>query len=232
MRQLPLPVGLRDDNSFDSFLPAVNGEALFAVRGLASGRESFVYLHGEQGSGRTHLIEAVVEARSQMGEAVVYVALAGASRPAPEILEGVGSSAALVCLDDVDMIAGDRRWEEALFHLFNEIRARGACLLVTARAAPAAVGWHLADLGSRMSSGLIVRMAALDDDDRLAVLTFRASRRGLDLPPETGRYLLTRASRRLDDLVALLGRLDQAALVAHQRRLTVPFVRQLLHSGG
>ena len=55
----------------------------------------------------------------------------------------------------------------------------------------------------------------------------RAQERGFELPDETGRYLMSRYPRDLSSLFAVLDRLDQASLQA-QRRLTVPFVKQVL----
>ncbi len=230
MGQLTLPVGLRDGNTLASYLPAANPEALAAVTSLLAGRELFVYLWGAPGTGKSHLLEAVAEAVASEGLKVAYIALGLQPLPDIDVLEGVADTADIVCIDDADRIAGDPRWEEAFFHLFNGLRARGARLAVVAAAPPMALGLSLADLASRFGSGLTVQMAPLDDQTRLAILVFRAARRGLDLPPETGRFLLTRTSRRLDALVALLGQLDRAALV-HQRRLTVPFVRQVLGWG-
>ncbi len=227
---MTLPVGLRDGNTLASYLPTANPEALAAVMSLLVGQELFVYLWGSPGTGKSHLLEAVVDAAASEGRKVVYVALGLQPLPDLDMLAGVADTADLVCVDDIDRIAGDRRWEEAFFHIFNGLRARGARLAVVAAAPPAALGLALADLASRFSSGLTVQLAPLDDETRLAILAFRAARRGLELPPETGRFLLTRTSRRLDALVALLGQLDQAALV-HQRRLTVPFVRQVLGLG-
>lgn len=231
-RQLTLAVGLRDDSSFDSYLAAANAEAVVAVQSLLTGSQPFVYLHGEPGSGRTHLLEAAVDslARQQLPVAYLSPGSGDGSRD-PELLRGLGDAMALVCLDDIDRIAGDAAWEEAVFHLFNEIRARSGRLLVTASSPPALGHWRLPDLASRLASGLTVGLRPLGDDDRLAILTFRAARRGYELPPETAEYLLARVSRRLDDLVRMLGRLEQESLV-RQRRLTVPFVRDWLRTAG
>ena len=133
----------------------------------------------------------------------------------------------LVCLDDVDALAGERRWEEALFHLYNRIRERGACLVVSCASAPARLQLSLPDLGSRLSWGLVYQLRALDDDQRLLALQLRARQRGCDMPDETGRYLLRRLPRDMPALFDLLDRLDDASLVA-QRKLTVPFVKSVL----
>jgi DnaA family protein len=60
MRQLPLEISPPAAPSLDNFVAGSNAEALAAVRALAEGRlrESIVYLWGERGSGRTHLLRA------------------------------------------------------------------------------------------------------------------------------------------------------------------------------
>lgn len=225
--QLVLPVGLRDDSTLDSFFRDAAAEAYGAVLDLVEGRQPFVHLCGDPGSGRTHLLEAAADALSRRGLPVAFVPLGDGAAVPPALLEGLAEACGLICIDDLDRVAGQRDWEVALFHLFNGVRQRGGRLLVAAGNAPATAGWCLPDLASRLASGLVVRVPPADDDLRLAILQFRATRRGLDLPAETGRWLLARASRRLADLVSLLAELDRAAWV-HQRRLTLPFVREAL----
>lgn len=225
--QLPLPVGLRDGNTLGSFLVSANPEAFAAVESLLAGHEPCVYLWGEAGVGRSHLLEAAVEAAASVGRRVAYVPARLLLTPDVAVLSGLGEAFDLVCLDDADHFGEDAGWNEAFFHLFNQLRMSGAALLVSGSAPPARSAFVLPDLVSRLGSGLIVALRSLDDEARLAVLTWRAAGRGLELPPETGRWLLARTSRRLTDLVAMLAILDRAALV-HQRGLTIPFVRQVL----
>jgi DnaA family protein len=230
-QQLPLAIGLRDGSTFENFLAGTaNAEALDAVTRLLQGGHNVVYLCGETGTGRSHLLQACVHAATAAGRNVFYLGLAGADRPSPAVLEGLAESAALVCLDDLDAVAGDSDWEEALFHLYNSLRANGGQLLVAAATVPAAAGWCLADLVSRLNSALVIRLAVPSDEQRVDIIAFRAARRGLELSPETGRYLLARVQRRLDKLMTVLDRLDREAM-AHQRRLSIPFVRQVLQAG-
>src|SRR5688572_18402568 len=68
MRQLPLEISPPGEPSFENFLPGDNAEALARVRELAQGRlrEAIVYLWGETGSGRSHLLRAAGRANSSL----------------------------------------------------------------------------------------------------------------------------------------------------------------------
>jgi DnaA family protein len=133
----------------------------------------------------------------------------------------------LVCVDDLDRIVGDARWERALFTLYNGLLEHGGALLVASARSPAELDFELPDLASRLRSGPVFQLAALDDADRLLALQGHALARGLALPDDTARYLLRRTRRDMHSLCAVLDTLDRASLAA-QRRLTVPFVRDLL----
>lgn len=64
MQQLPLAISPPAEADFDSFIAGANAEALARVRELAAGtlREAVVYLWGEPGSGRSHLLHAAARA--------------------------------------------------------------------------------------------------------------------------------------------------------------------------
>ena len=63
-RQLPLEISPPADPALDTFIPGANAEALERVRALAAGtlREAILYLWGEAGSGRSHLLRAAARA--------------------------------------------------------------------------------------------------------------------------------------------------------------------------
>ena len=233
-RQAPqLALDLRWDQAFDfeGYLSADGGAAAAAARAAAAGEGPPVLLYGPPGSGKSHLLQAACSEAHGQGRTAVYLRLAEARRTmAPEVLEGL-EGLGLVALDQWEAMAGDAAWEEALLHCFNRCRDQGAALLMAARRRPADLGLGLADLESRLQWGLVLRLPVLDDDGRRRALALRARRRGLDLPAETLDYLLTRESRDPHDLFALLERLDRASLAAG-RRLTVPFVREVLAGRG
>ncbi|MCC5811663.1 MAG: DnaA regulatory inactivator Hda [Ectothiorhodospiraceae bacterium] len=225
--QLPLNIGWNDGASFEQFVAGPNARALGAVHQLLEEPGApAVYLYGVDGVGKSHLLQAACRACGQDRQPGFYLPLSPAEHWHPGMLEGL-ESMRLVALDDVDAIAGDRPREEAVFHLFNRLRDSGTSLLMAASARPMDVGWVLPDLGSRLAWGLVERLQPLDDESLLQALRRRAEMRGLELPDETGRYLLSRFPRRASTLFHLLDRLDRAALAA-QRRLTVPFVKTVI----
>ncbi|MWV13222.1 DnaA regulatory inactivator Hda [Pseudomonas sp. R-28-1W-6] len=228
--QLPLGVRLRDDATFANYYPGANAAALGYVERLceadAGWTESLIYLWGSDGVGRSHLLQAACLRFEQRGESVVYLPLAEVADYGPELLDNL-EQCELVCLDDLEAVAGRPEWEEALFHLFNRLRDSGRRLLIAAAAAPRELPIGLADLQSRLTLALVFQLHALSDEDKLRALQLRASRRGLHLTDEVGRFILNRGERSMSALFELLERLDQASLQA-QRKLTIPFLKEVL----
>ena len=220
MNQLPLGMRLRAAATFESFASGGNGELLATLRGPGTAP---VWLWGASGSGKTHLLQAVCAAA--VGGAAYLPLDRGAALP-PAAAAGY-ESCRVLCLDDVDAVAGDLPWEEALFRLFNEASELRTRLVFAAGAAPRSLDWRLDDWRSRAAACVVYQLRELDDAGRVQALELRAAQRGLQLPPETSEYLLRRMPRDLKSLFSVLDHLDEASLIA-QRRLTVPFIRAVL----
>jgi DnaA family protein len=224
---LPLGLRLQDAWSFANYFPGANREAVTHLQRLGEpGAERLIYLWGSASAGKTHLLHAACRAFAERAAPTAYVPLTEARALTPDLLDDL-EQCALVAIDDVESIAGNVAWEEALFHLFNRVQAAGGNFVVTAHVAPAALALKLADLRSRLGWGLVLQLHPLDETGCIAALQLRARRRGFDLPDDVAHYLLRRAPRDPSSLFALLDRLDDASLAA-QRKLTIPFVRELL----
>jgi DnaA family protein len=228
LRQIPLGVRLPDRAVFAGFLPAHNVQALEHVRGVAGGeRSGLTWLCGPGGCGKTHLLQAACAAASARMRAG-YVPLAAVATLGVGVLDGLLQLECL-CLDDIDRVAGQADWERAIFSLLCELEDTGGRLLLAAQTPPALVRWALPDLGSRCAAGAVFQLRALDEDEQRAALQLRARLRGLELPEETWQWLRRRFPRDMRTLYELLDTLDEAALAA-QRRLTVPFIREVLQA--
>ncbi len=226
MTQLALPLRLDDHAVFASFLPTGNEALIACLESVANDREGDgCWIWGARSVGKTHLLQAVCE---RAGDRSVYLPLKSLLGAGAAILDGL-ENRELVCVDDVERVAGDDAWERALFVLFNAIAAARGQLVVAAAMAPRECPVRLPDLASRLSQLPTYHVQALGDTDRAAALRLRAAHRGLDLPEKTARYLLQRSRRDMASLYRLLDTLDREALRA-QRRLTIPFVRAVLNA--
>lgn len=223
--QIPLAFRFPPDQRLETFVGDTAVQvALNAVAQEAAGPHFVV---GPAGSGKTHLLLAACAAAQAHGRQARYLPLASLAGNVAPALDGL--SADLVCFDGLEAIAGQRDDEVALFHAHNRLRAEGCNLVYAARANPQALGLVLPDLQSRLGQCTRIVLELLDDAGRRAVLQQRAARRGLSLDDAVVDYLLRRVGRDLAGLTALFERLDRESLAA-QRRITIPFLRQLLGS--
>lgn len=198
--------------TLDNYVAGRNGEALAAVRALADGRgERFVYLFGEAGSGRTHLLRAVAAtAPSRWLDAT----------GAPVAFD---ASVRLYLADDVERYDAAR--QQQLFVLQNEVRAsRDAVLLAAGAVAPALLPVR-DDVRTRLAWGLAYPLHLLDDAAKAAALRTHAVSRGIALPDDAIAWLLTHLPRDMRTLVAVVDALDAHALAA-KRAITLSLVRQ------
>jgi DnaA family protein len=200
MHQLALGISAPAEPTFDNFVPGANAEALARLRGLADGTlaEPVVYLWGEPGSGRSHLLAAVAHAAARAGGVTVA--------------------------DDVETL--DEARQRALFHAIEAARTGSGGVAAAGNAPPARLALR-DDLRSRLGAGLVYQLRPLTDAERALYLRQQAAGRGMRLADEVVWYLLTHVRRDLPSLTAILATLDRVSL-ERKRRITLPLVRETL----
>lgn len=229
MQQLGLDaLVLADAERFETFWSGeINAATVTAIAALSRGAgELLVYVHGPRGIGKTHLAKAARRNAVDRGRRAAYLPLDQALMLDPALIEGWGELD-LAVIDALESIAGYSAWERALFRLTEELRERGAGLLILARSPPDSAGLELPDLASRLAWGPIYGLEPLDDAELVRLARHLAHQHSLDLPPATAAFLVNRLVREPAAVVAAMAKLDVAALTA-QRRLTTPFVRSVL----
>jgi len=227
--QIPLQLMPARDRRFENFVSGPNRAVVKALQHLPDEPGSHVFLYGGDGSGKTHLLNAVcVETRERQARAF-YLALKRLPKDAIASLQGL-EKLDLVCVDDLHVIAGDRAWEEALFHCFNRIREANGRLLVSSRESLSTLKLALPDLASRLAWGLRLQLLPLQDDDKLEVIKSHVDALGIDLPEDVQQYLLKYHDRSVDALIKTVENLYHAAS-SHKRRITIPLVREVLNTG-
>jgi len=221
---MALPLRLADHAVFASYLSTGNEALVAMLADLASAEAGQgCWLWGPPAIGKTHLLQAVCD---RAGDRSVYVPLRMLPDTGSEVLDGLASRD-LICIDDIDTVAGDPAWEAALFTLCNQILDADRVLIISAAMSARECPISLPDLQSRLARLPIFQVQPLDEKGRESALQLRARHRGLDLPDDTAHYLLTRSRRDMASLYGLLDKLDLEALRA-KRRLTIPFVREVL----
>ncbi len=218
MRQLALQIQSDAPPTLANFVTGRNAEALAALRATVTrpARETLIYLWGPEGSGKSHLLQAL------------GAALEGAGIPALRIEGGCAVPADLdhsrLLVDAVERLTP--ALAERLFHAWNRIREEGGLLVCAGSQAPAAL--PLApELASRLAWGAVYRLQALDDEEKWAALRARADEQGIPVADEALRYLLAHARRDLPSLLTTLAQLDAFSLES-QRAITLPVIRDWL----
>ena len=219
MKQLVLDLIPDAGPTLDNFVAGPNGEAVHALRELAAGarREAVVYVFGAPGSGRTHLLRAVV------------ASCAGATYVTGDSTDAVPDPLPdLVAWDDVHTL--DDAGQARLFGLQIRMRESGGVLLCAGDVPPARLALR-ADVVTRLAAGLTYPLHVLTDEDKAEAVSRHAELRGFRLGRDVIDYLLRRHARDLPALIRMLEALDRYSL-ATKRPVTVPLLRELLAEAG
>ncbi len=222
--QIPLPLKLQEDFSFEHFIADENA---LIIESLKNASEPFIFLWGDAGTGKTQLLQATCQYQTQLGKTAAYLPLQELQVFSPQILDGMGNID-LICLEDIELVCGNTQWEEALFNLFNQLRLTGGRLVISSNTSPQQSNVRLNDLKSRLCSGLPLNLKPLSDEGTIKALQAHADKLGLELKHDMAKYLVNHYARDLPNLWSLLDTLNQASLIA-KRKLSIPFIKNTLN---
>ncbi len=222
-RQEALPLQLKDQGDFSTFVAGAAGPLIESLRAQARDHGCGFYLVcGPSGCGKSHLLSAL----SEENPGAFSIDLRLARSFSPEFLNIDLPYVALI--DNADAASGDPAWELALFELYNRwYDGRHGCLVMSATPSFDQIPFLRRDLNTRLGSGITIALGALQEDDCVKALRLRARARGFELPQAAASFLTRRFGRDLRKLVAILDRLDSAQL-EDPHSLTVPFVKKIL----
>jgi len=217
MKQIPLAIGPDPLPTFDTYLSHANAAAVAHLRALGE-RAAPVYLWGPPGSGKSHLLQALLHERQRRGE---HAGSFDATVPAPWPLDLAWP---LVVVDGCEALDAER--QHAAFTLFLQAAEAGVLWVAAGRLPPVDLPLR-DDLRTRLAWGHVFALQPASEGEARAALRREADRRGIFLSDEVMDYLLTRAARDMGTLMQWLDRIDHFAL-ARQRTVTVPLLRQVL----
>jgi DnaA family protein len=223
MKQIALDIGLAPGPTLASYFAGSNEPALRHMQlwaGSPTRSPVPTYLWGESASGKTHLLKAVEQSLREQGASAGW--LDATIHEPPEFNE----SWAVVLLDDVHLYTAVQ--QHAAFNWFVNAQTHQRGVLAAGLLPPADLQLR-EDLRTRLGWGHVFQLHVLQEPERRAVLRQEADARGVFLGDDVMDFMLTRFSRDLGSLVALLGQLDGYALQT-KRAITIPLIKSMLEN--
>ena len=215
MKQLLLDIKPPAPPTLQNFVVGRNAEALATLQALMNGaaQSRFIYLWGEKGSGKTHLLSAC--------RAIPQGTLS--QTHSMSLIHLVGMRVA----DDVHLLNNEA--QIALFNQYNQLKEAGETLITAGLHAPNQMNLR-DDLATRLAWGLVYQLHPLNDDEKAQALKQHAAERGMKLPDDVTDYCLRYLRRDLPTLMSVLDALDEWSLT-EKKPVTVPMLKKLLQLG-
>ncbi|MEY2661898.1 MAG: hypothetical protein RIQ35_215 [Pseudomonadota bacterium] len=248
-RQFALDLGRAHQASLDNFLPGSDRALISTLQKITEQwavstatpvivdvnplNHRWIYWWGAPGSGRSHLLRALMHAAQNASLAYYYLsnddpsAWVKLEAELPRQLKAANST--VIAVDDVNLL--DERLSGALFRVLNAVRdSQQLFVFMAGSDAPANLKLR-EDLRTRLAWGMVFQTHLLSDHEKIQALEQAASDRGLVLSPDVLPWLLSRFYRDMPNLMALLDALDAYSLET-KRAVTLPLVRELLQLSG
>ncbi len=225
MKQITLDIGLATGPTLKNFLPGPN-EAVLDHLVLCLDKEPNAvlnacvptYLWGSEGSGKTHLLRAVQADLREQGATVGW--LDASIQDPPEFNEHW----AAVLMDEVHLYTPAQQY--VAFNWFVNAQTYPRWVLGAGALPPADLKLR-DDLRTRLGWGHIFQLHALGERELRAVLRQAAEARGVLLNDDVMDFMLTRFSRDLGSLMALLDLIDHYAMQT-KRGITIPLIKSMM----
>ena len=221
MNQLGLPISLNSKMLLDNFIG--NSELVNYINSLSYNNEaSEIYVYGEEGLGKTHLLQgAVIRALNDGGNAI-YI---DCNDSFPEhILDSVDEFK-LISIDNINFINNTN--QDLFFDFYNRARqSKNITIVVSGNCLPTNLN-IMKDMKTRLSLAVVFKLDILDDDSTMVVLNNQMSERNLTIDSKVYKYLFKNYSRDLKVLLSVINDLDKLSLQSKQA-ISIPFVKKTL----
>ncbi len=224
--------------TFDTFVVAdcnrlAHAAACAAARQNGAPEHNPLFLYGESGLGKTHLMHAIAQRLLAQGCRVFYVTaeqylsefvFASRQKRNDEFRAKYRSLDALL-LDDIQFLAGKERTQEEFFHTFNHLQSNGKQVVLASDEPPQSLTRFSPRLRSRFQSGLTADLAMFPATARLAFLRKKAPSLHADADPAALEFLASQAYANVRELEGALNR-----VVAYARLTGRPLDLSLVHA--
>ena len=216
--------GLNPRYTFDSFVVGPSNQlayaASLAIADGPAGSYNPLYLYGDVGLGKTHLLQAIAHRAAAAGRSAAYVTceqftneyVAAIRERRTDQFRRHYRQLDVLLVDDIQFLSGKDGTQEGFFHTFNALHGAGRQVVLASDRAPASLPLLEERLRSRFEWGLLADVSAPDHETRLAILRARA----VDMPVAIDDGVLAYvAQARPGSVRQLEGSLNRIGALAH-----------------
>ena len=228
-KQLIFPFQINQKASFDSFFCSPNNQNLMTRLAdiVSSPDTSELIIHGEDGSGKSFLMQAICNELSSAEKKFAFIPMKKAFNMGVEIFQNLGSLDA-VCIDDLQLILANQDWEKALFNLINECQQSSCSLMLSLGGTqPLDESVILPDLLSRIKRMEFITLHAVQDEFFNQAINFVAQQLDIKIEEAELEFLLKHQTRIFSLLVENIITLDNQA-ASLKRKITIPLIKETL----
>ena len=228
-KQLIFPFQINQKASFDSFFCSPDNQNLMTRLAdiVSSPDTSELIIHGEEGSGKSFLMQAICNELSSAEKQFAFIPMKKAFNMGVEIFQNLGSLDA-VCIDDLQLILANQDWETALFNLINECQQSNCSLMLSLGGTqPLDESVILPDLLSRIKRMEFIALHAVQDEFFNQAIDFVAQQLDIKIEEAELEFLLKHQTRIFSLLVENIITLDNQA-ASLKRKITIPLIKETL----
>ena len=229
-KQLIFPFQINQKASFDSFFCSPDNQNLMTrLADIVSSQDtSELIIHGEEGSGKSFLMQAICNELSSAEKQFAFIPMKKAFNMGVEIFQNLGSLDA-VCIDDLQLILANQDWETALFNLINECQQSNCSLMLSLGGTqPLDESVMLPDLLSRIKRMEFIALHAVQDEFFNQAIDFVAQQLDIKIEEAELEFLLKHQTRIFSLLVENIITLDNQA-ASLKRKITIPLIKETLN---
>lgn len=237
----PADPPLHPDYTFENFVVGPSNRlahaSCVAVSQSPGNTYNPLFLYGNSGLGKTHLLQAVChQARRQLDGAVIQLLSCEqfVNRFIHAISEGnvLGFQSQfrtvdMLVIDDVQFLREREQSQQEFFHTFNALYNNGKQIILSADSPPAEIPSLEARLISRFNWGLVARIDPPSYETRVAIVQKKAQLRGLDLSEEVAEYIGQKVQANIRELEGALTTI-YALAVTNGQKVTLELAQKAL----
>jgi chromosomal replication initiator protein len=209
---------LNSKYTFDSFVVGECNRLAYAaaldVSEDPGNRYNPLFIYGDTGTGKTHLLHAIGHTVKAKGFRIL---LASAEQFTNQFVIALKNnkiddfhrkfrSADFLLVDDIQFLSGKAQTQECLLHIFNDLYENNYQIIVTSDRPPKAISSVTRKLRSRLEWGLVADLALPDLETRLAIIKVKAKQLNMSIPPEVLRFLAIQFQHNIRELEGALNR--------------------------